>query len=506
MLDQKTEQLSEPGTILAERFSDPEQNPTLKSSWPVRFQSFETQKELQFSIRLPNIESDLKLQSATYFSQDVIHKDRTYTYDVWSGAIEGAKEKGTFKLIRSKEGILGGDLNFNGTYYEIQSLNINEALLLEKQGVADQAYECGVKNETPDFQETINSSSSSPYCDTPELRCLKEWVFLCVTTSELYDSIYNVYYSAHGIHWLAQWQLFLDLGKGGLNFTQTLNNNNIPTNKITWYVSNLPVNAIPYTQSIGSDFNGFKSYVQANLSPIYNQDIAILQSHQNYGPLFGIASNIPVTDNGWNPNFGKYALVSYNSIGYPRYTFTHEMGHCLGARHDNDNSPFVICGRGMIFNTSVNDGRTVMAELDSTSFNQGKSRILYFSNPTQAYNGDTIGTVDRNNKIIVENFLCGNLNTTTAARPAANLSIINLQKNRNGVFPNPTSGIFLLPLQLGTQSFSIFDGQGRIIQNQKIAPDQVQQEVDISKQPNGLYFIRVEEGKAVKTLKILKNE
>ncbi len=397
MLDQKTEQLSEPGTILAERFSDPEQNPTLKSSWPVRFQSFETQKELQFSIRLPNIESDLKLQSATYFSQDVIHKDRTYTYDVWSGAIEGAKEKGTFKLIRSKEGILGGDLNFNGTYYEIQSLNINEALLLEKQGVADQAYECGVKNETPDFQETINSSSSSPYCDTPELRCLKAWKFLTVVTGELYDSLYNHYlliffnpFSPSTSSFLASAYTMFDLTKGIGNLSQTLSNNNIPTNvpvnKITWSLEILPNNAFTYTQNIDTDYDSFELYAQANLKPIYNQDIAILQSHKNYGAIFGTTRGIPVSNNGYS-NVGKYAIVNYNSIGYPRYTFTHEMGHCLGARHDDDNSPFVICGRGMIFNTSTNEDRTVMAQLDTNEFNQGKSRILYFSNPTQAYNG-----------------------------------------------------------------------------------------------------------------------
>ena len=112
---------------------------------------------------------------------------------------------------------------------------------------------------------------------------------------------------------------------------------------------------------------------------------------------------------------------------------------------------------------------------------------------------------NRNNKIVVHNVLCDNIGTGTP-RPAPDLSRIEVPNRQSTLFPNPTTGVFQIPLSLGSQSLRIFDNKGRVVQNKALGNNQVQVSVDISDQPDGLYFIRIDQGNATRTLKILKNE
>lgn len=95
-----------------------------------------------------------------------------------------------------------------------------------------------------------------------------------------------------------------------------------------------------------------------------------------------------------------FAVVHYScATGY--YSFAHELGHLMGARHDeahdSTTSPFAY-GHGFQ-HTASPAWRTVMA-YDCTG---GCSRLQYWSNPNVNYSGQAMGTTGTNDNARVLN-------------------------------------------------------------------------------------------------------
>ncbi|SDZ32119.1 PKD domain-containing protein [Lysobacter sp. yr284] len=90
-----------------------------------------------------------------------------------------------------------------------------------------------------------------------------------------------------------------------------------------------------------------------------------------------------------------FATVHYDcATGY--YSFAHEIGHLLSARHDPaadpTNTPYAY-GHGYRYEPAAgNKWRTIMAYACSG----GCPRLNYWSNPDVTYNGIAMGTADRN--------------------------------------------------------------------------------------------------------------
>lgn len=104
-----------------------------------------------------------------------------------------------------------------------------------------------------------------------------------------------------------------------------------------------------------------------------------------FGPSCGIAHTIGAG------RATAFAIVHYSCISSGQLSFSHEVGHLQGARHENDGTttPFPY-GRGYV---NVNGGWTdIMARQNSCCI-----RLQLFSNPNVLYNGQPTGTASTNN-------------------------------------------------------------------------------------------------------------
>jgi hypothetical protein len=88
------------------------------------------------------------------------------------------------------------------------------------------------------------------------------------------------------------------------------------------------------------------------------------------------------------------------ATGY--YSFAHEIGHLQSARHDPANDPTTTpyaWGHGYQYTASTPRWRTIMAYDCST----GCTRLNYWSNPNNLYNGHAMGTTTKNHNARVLN-------------------------------------------------------------------------------------------------------
>ena len=161
-------------------------------------------------------------------------------------------------------------------------------------------------------------------------------------------------------------------------------------------------NGFNYSQggNIFADMSSFEIDQNAwNRLSANQADVMILLTDDRYGDYLGIESV--------QPNVSA-AIVSAKHLFGPDWTFAHEIGHMLDARHSResqggnipDNSPG--CNTGYRAELPGGDYKfTVMAVIDA-----GEERIAYFSNPNINYLGVPIGNSKSNNAAYVTGTIC----------------------------------------------------------------------------------------------------
>jgi len=140
--------------------------------------------------------------------------------------------------------------------------------------------------------------------------------------------------------------------------------------------------------------DGFMNNVHSLRNTYKADEVVLIVANTTY---CGMAYLMTSVSNAFKTN--AFALVSYDcATGY--YSFGHELGHTMGARHDryvdntmgspyNYNHGYVHTGA-----TNPNRWRTVMAYNDKCAdLGYNCTRIQYWSNPNVNYNGAAVGTV-----------------------------------------------------------------------------------------------------------------
>lgn len=147
---------------------------------------------------------------------------------------------------------------------------------------------------------------------------------------------------------------------------------------------------IPAAATSANDVKG--SSLAVSLRKQYKADLV---SHWNYGGTAGSGNN-------YNGSYSYAYNTSNFSDVQTRYTFVHECGHNLGAKHDR--YTYIEQGRedeledyyykyGYLIDYGSNSARTIMAYDQCADVGIGGSctRVPYFSNPNVTYQGAATG-------------------------------------------------------------------------------------------------------------------
>lgn len=361
-----------------------------KSKWFISINDVKLiQKDGKFKIKIP----DDNIQYSTLSKYVKFYNDDNYNY---YGIIQDVKNRNVGNITLAKvKGIFYSEFNINDRSFVIDDLgqnieekeNSNIQFLIEKDVIELNTHKCGVIDDFKGINELQDGSNSrnDKVVESRSLICPVRVSILVLYTPSAAQAVGNID---------AKTSLMMD------ELNTAMSNTSIPATSTRFTLAgNLIYNGTLINDQTMNNFNivnllssGQDSYVN-ELRNIYNAD------------LVSIITNCPT--NVRNGNYGAanqpfylpyannlaFSAVHYDHTG--RFTFSHEIGHNFGCRHDNDpddtnyttSDPRWAARGKVVQNCGVS---TIMVEL--TDFTTKPDRILYFSNPalfTPNCGGDT---------------------------------------------------------------------------------------------------------------------
>jgi hypothetical protein len=301
---------------------------------------------------------------------------------VYYGATELCGDLSGYIHLIAEEGRFFGQINLEEEVWEIFDLGFGKNILVNWDNSAFPADECAHAHGGPakdSLEHPVSGRSAIPFCDVRVLVLFTANAALAADPRQR---------AALGIQ---QSNDIARNSRAGARFTLA-------------GVELLPgfnevANSVPQTHgNFGALFNGLPTQLRNQ----FGADLVVLFVDTNDPDFAGFSQ----LDDWGDPELGSFATVEIDAAN-GRFTFTHELAHLFGCKHDNDNRgapDFVFEARGRVFETGfifTKSRRTVMALLP-----QGQARIMNWSNPEVRFKNRRTGTNDRNNALQMSDMAC----------------------------------------------------------------------------------------------------
>jgi hypothetical protein len=201
-----------------------------------------------------------------------------------------------------------------------------------------------------------------------------------------------------GNNWLAK-ALYVGIGTQALNTAYI--NSDIPNKRANFLLENFDMQ-YPNGTNCGILLNALVTQATARRNAVGADLVVLLTANKDYDCGSGAAC----AELGDPPNFCDPGFT-FSEIWWlinPRWSMLHEVGHLTGAGHDRISDPDSDCAHGWTVGNNRFQ-RTLMASWFGSQ-NPTDIRILHYSNPDVAFNGDPTGTQDDNNAKVIRNGAC----------------------------------------------------------------------------------------------------
>jgi Secretion system C-terminal sorting domain/Metallo-peptidase family M12B Reprolysin-like len=341
------------------------------------------QNKGQISLKLPGINSVIKAEAVLV----QYNNDNNFA---WSANL--TNKTGVVMIISKDEGI-GGYIQCEGRSFMILPINKEKSILIEQvvETIKDGSDVCNDK-DTKSLQTRALSVDYCSQTDGTNCPAIIDVLVLITPDAQTYFATMD-YWSA------AFYPFFLEF------FTNTALMNSGITNK------QIRIQTAFYNFSFSNNAQDDLNSMVANSGVInlrnqYKADLVVALKANQYYNSYGIAKTTASS-----PYDNAFSIVSATHAFGPRWTFAHELAHLLGCDHNlasnGGNANGGSCQHGFRFvdNTGT-EQRTIMALLLEPDQNQGKVRLLQYSNPNITLNGVPTGNTDANNTKVIRNSGC----------------------------------------------------------------------------------------------------
>ena len=304
---------------------------------------------------------------------------------VWKGNL--IDQYGSITII-SEKGCVFGYIAINNQYYEIQNFEGKNVFVEIDHDYASKYKDTKVKESK--INNILKSSSEASTSETTNTGIVR---VLVLYTAGAQASVANIYNTAT----IAVSQ-----------FNEALRSSDILSNQLTITLagtSYIDFTETPYSPSY--DLGRIKNDPQAQaLRTSFQADVVVLLVDDVYWPVAGLS---PIGPPVWSHE--AYNMV-VASCATANYTFTHEIAHLFGCRHQYSDDNYGPYEHAYSFTSGwwiwKKYWKTVM---HNELGDDGYTRILAFSNPNVEHWNNATGTPENNNarKLVEESITLENL-------------------------------------------------------------------------------------------------
>ncbi|MBL7825045.1 MAG: hypothetical protein JNJ57_00325 [Saprospiraceae bacterium] len=286
----------------------------------------------------------------------------------WYGRSAGGDDL----LLVSKDGSRIGSATIGSEQYELLGLGSDVFAWMRINKESFSRYDCGVPDGSPSGPDGESGELADQTCRARIL----------------------VLYTAAAKAATPDMTARINLAISQTN--QALGNSQVPTSALRVELAHHQQFNFTESGNMQADVSALAN--NASAQALRNQhfaDIVVLITNGNYGGTLGIVKAIGPSNN------DAYTIVQTNAATSAYFTFSHEVAHLFGCRHNND--PNGTYEHGHNFNAGGLK-KTIMNVLYEP---EGGSRILHYSNPDVKYQNVPTGVPNqRNNALKLKNTGC----------------------------------------------------------------------------------------------------